>query len=187
VVLNRAFLAMIGARPRWRPKVSLDFIGLNYYTRAVVRSGGWTPRGLLGRACHRPHHADQGPLSSIGWEVYPTGLLAVLRRFAAFGLPLLITENGIATDDEQLREAFLIAHLEQLAIGLAEGVDVTGYLYWSLMDNFEWDLGMAPHFGLAAIDPTTQERRPRPAAKRLARICRENRLVAGPIAGAKEN
>jgi beta-glucosidase len=185
LILNRAFFAMISARPRWRRNAPLDFIGVNYYTRTVIRSGGWGPRGLLGHTCHLPHHADQGPLSSIGWEVYPNGLRAVLRRFSTFGLPLLITENGIATDDEELREAFLVEHLGQLAMALAEGIDVTGYLYWSLMDNFEWDHGMAPHFGLAAVDPISQERRPRPAAERLARICREHRLVAGPLAGAK--
>jgi beta-glucosidase len=186
LILNRAFLAMIGARPRWRPKAPLDFIGLNYYTRAVIRSSGWGPRGLLGHSCHRPHHADQGPLSTIGWEVYPIGLRAVLRRFASFGLPLLITENGIATDDENLRETFLAMHLEQLATALSEGVDVIGYLYWSLMDNFEWDHGAAPHFGLAAVDETTKERRIRPAAEWLARICRDNRVAAAPIAGAED-
>ena len=186
LILNRAFFAMIGARPRWRPKVPLDFIGLNYYTRAVIRSSGWSPRGLLGHACHLPHHADQGPLSTIGWEIYPTGLLAVLRRFATFGLPLLISENGIATDDEHLRETFLVEHLEQLPIALGEGVDVIGYLYWSLMDNFEWDHGTAPRFGLAAVDPATQERRPRPAAARFAEICRDNRPINVPIGGAEE-
>jgi beta-glucosidase len=181
LILNRAFFAMIGARPRWRPNGALDFIGLNYYTRTVIRSGGWSPRGLLGQTCHQPHHSDQGPLSSIGWEVYPTGLLAVLRRFSTFGLPLLITENGIATDDEHLREAFLVEHLEQLAIAIAERVDVIGYLYWSLMDNFEWDHGLAPHFGLAAVDETSGQRRIRPAAERLAQICRDNRLLAGNL------
>jgi beta-glucosidase len=186
LILNRAFFAMIGVRPRWRPASALDFIGLNYYTRTVIRSRGWSPRGLLGQTCHEPHHADQGPLSSIGWEVYPKGLLAVLRRFATFGLPLLITENGIATDDESLREAFLVEHVAQLALALAEGVDVTGYLYWSLMDNFEWDHGAAPHFGLAAVDETTQERRIRPAAEWLAQVCRDNRMAAVTIAGAKD-
>jgi beta-glucosidase len=186
LILNRAFFAMIGARPRWRSKPTLDYIGVNYYTRTVIRSSGWSPRGLLGRTCHLPHHADQGPLSSIGWEVYPKGLRAVLGRFANLGLPLLITENGIATDDEALREAFLLTHLEQIAAALAEGVDVVGYLYWSLLDNFEWDHGTAPHFGLAAVDATTQERHPRPAAEQFARVCREHRLVASPLAAAKE-
>lgn len=177
LVLNRAFLAMIGARPRWRPKTPLDFLGLNYYTRTVIRSDGWGPRGLLGHACHLPHHLDQGPVSTIGWEVYPKGLLAVLRRFASLDLPLLITENGIATDDEQLRETFVIEHLQQLATALEEEIDVIGYLYWSLIDNFEWDHGSSPHFGLAAVDAATQERRLRPAAARFARICRDNRLT----------
>jgi beta-glucosidase len=185
LLLNRVFFAMISARPHWRPSLPLDFIGLNYYTRSLIRSSSWGARGLLGHACHAPHHPDQGPISAIGWEVYPKGLLEVLRRYARFGLPLLITENGIATDDETLRESFLVEHLRYLAVALREGIDVMGYLHWSLMDNFEWDHGTSPHFGLAAVDPLTLERRPRPAAERLARICRGRRLTDNPITEAE--
>jgi beta-glucosidase len=92
---------------------------------------------------------------------------------------LFVTENGIATDDESLRRDFIIRHLKCLAEACQDGVDMIGYLYWSLMDNYEWALGMAPHFGLAAVDPVTQRRLPRPCVEDFARICCENRIRQG--------
>jgi beta-glucosidase len=98
-------------------------------------------------------------------------------------VPVLVTENGLATTDEKLRLAFLRDHLRSLADAVAEGVPVAGYLYWSLMDNFEWSYGTAPRFGLAATDFATQERSPRPAATYFAAVCMANAL---PDAGAEE-
>jgi beta-glucosidase len=94
------------------------------------------------------------------------------------GVPLFVTENGIATDDETLRRQFISQHLSQLAQARAAGIDVIGYLYWSLIDNYEWSMGTRPHFGLAAVDPVTQTRRPRPCVEEFTKICRENRLPA---------
>jgi beta-glucosidase len=68
-------------------------------------------------------------------------------------------------------------HLINLSAALGSGINVIGYLYWSLMDNYEWAHGMEPHFGLAAVDYKTQERRPRPCVEKFARICRENHLA----------
>jgi beta-glucosidase len=177
-ILNRTVFALIGAWPGRRGKgVPLDFIGLNYYYRVAVRSTGWGPRGLLGRVCHEPHHAAQGPVSTIGWEVYPNGLAAVVQRFAArHGRPLMITENGIATDDEEQRTRFLLDHLASLATALRGGAPVIGYLYWSLIDNYEWTEGLAARFGLAGVDFVTQARTPRPGAAVLAAVCRSGRL-----------
>ena len=109
-VWNGAFLHLIGTRRRnSRQKTgNLDFIGLNYYKRTIVHSSGWGLGAVLGRTCELPHHHDQGPLSEIGWEVYPRGLKTVLEKFSRFGLPLLVTENGIATDDESLRCEFVL-------------------------------------------------------------------------------
>jgi beta-glucosidase len=101
----------------------------------------------------------------------------VLERFSVFGLPILVTENGVATDDETLRRETLRQHLHSLAQACQKGVNVMGYLYWSLMDNFEWALGTNARFGLAAVDFATQQRLPRPCAEDFARICREHRLV----------
>jgi beta-glucosidase len=172
-ILNRTFFRCIGTGR------TLDFIGINYYTRTIVRSVGWGIGALVGRACRLPHHRDRGPRSTTGWEVYPAGLALVLERFAAFGLPVLITENGVATDDETLRRDALLQHLHSLARAVEKGVHVLGYLYWSLMDNFEWTLGVQARFGLAAVDFTTQQRLPRPCAEDFARVCRTSRLLAG--------
>jgi beta-glucosidase len=173
-MLNRLFFHLIGARTR--RAIHLDFIGLNYYTRNVVRSRGWGVGALVGRACHVPHHGGDGPTSTLGWEVFPSGFRETLERFSAYGVPLLVTENGIATEDEMLRRQYLVQHLAALGEALDAGADVIGYLYWSLIDNFEWAAGTAARFGLAAVDYTTQERTLRPAAKLFEAVCRENRL-----------
>jgi beta-glucosidase len=178
LILNRTFFDLVGARPG-QPPGRLDFIGINYYTRNIVRSRGWGLGALAGRACDLGHHPHHGPISAMGWEVYPTGLQATLERFSRYGIPLLVTENGIATEDEALRSRFLIQHLESLATALANGVEVIGYLYWSLMDNFEWALGTTARFGLAAVDFATQARRARPCAEDFSRVVREHRRARG--------
>jgi beta-glucosidase len=180
LILNRAFFYLIGARHNdmLRRTQYLDFIGVNYYTRSIIRSAGWGMRALLGRVCRLSHHSDRGTISDIGWEVYPRGLQIVLERFSRFGIPLLVTENGIATNDENLRRDFLMQHLVSLSKALGSGVNVIGYLYWTLMDNYEWAMGTAPHFGLSAVDYKTQERRPRPCIEDFSRVCRENRMIA---------
>ena len=170
LLLNRGFLYLIGGARH------LDFLGVNYYTRTVVR---WAPSGLglfAGRECLDAHHT-RGPMSDIGWEVYPAGLGRVLDRYARLGVPLLVTENGIATTDESLRSRFLRDHLAEIRDALGRGVPVLGYLHWTLMDNFEWSLGTRPRFGLLANDYATQTRTPRPAALELARVCRTGRLA----------
>jgi beta-glucosidase len=144
----------------------------------VVR---WEPAGLAllaGRECLEAHHA-WGPVSDIGWEVYPGGLGRVLDRYARLGVPLMVTENGIATTDESLRSRFLRDHLAEVRDALRRGVPVLGYLHWTLMDNFEWSLGTRPRFGLLANDYATQTRTPRPAALELAETCRTGRLPEG--------
>jgi beta-glucosidase len=143
----------------------------------VIKSGGWGIRRLLGQACHLNHHSGMGAISDIGWEVYPAGLRIALENFSRYGIPLFVTENGIATNDEILRREFMLDHLESLAKAIDGGVNVIGYLHWSLIDNYEWALGMAPHFGLAAVDSTTQERRPRPCVEDFTRVCRENSVT----------
>jgi beta-glucosidase len=172
LVLNRLPVwLMAGAFGR-----RFDFIGLNYYARTVVH---WQPAGIAALFGRDWLDDDQGrprAFSDIGWEIYPEGLKQQLERFARYRVPLLITENGIATRDEELRTDFLRAHLRALAEALAAGVPIAGYCYWSLMDNFEWTLGTAPRFGLAATDFATQQRLPRPAAAYFAQVCKTNAL-----------
>jgi beta-glucosidase len=101
----------------------------------------------------------------------------VLRRAASAGLPLYVTENGIATDDDDERGAFLTAHLRELRNGMASGLDARGYLYWSAFDNLEWNDGYRPRFGLVGIDRADGLLRVvRPSALTFARIARTGRL-----------
>jgi beta-glucosidase/6-phospho-beta-glucosidase/beta-galactosidase len=179
MMFNRGFFALIGARTSpLRPTTrNLDFIGINYYTRNVVRSSGFGIGAFVGRVCPPGHHADCGAVSTMGWEVYPAGLAAVLARFSRYRLPLLVTENGVATDDEALRRDYVLKHLVSLGGAVESGVNVIGYLYWSLIDNFEWALGTRERFGLAEVDFATQERRPRPCAGDFTQVCVENRVL----------
>ena len=174
-VLNEAFFRLVGSRAR-PPKATnhaLDYIGINYYTRSIVRRSAFGLGALVGNVCTADHHR-RGPVSTMGWEVYPEGLIASLQRFSKYGLPLLITENGVATEDEALRRQFLLQHVAAAGQALDEGVNLIGYLYWSLIDNFEWAFGTAPKFGLASVDFTTQERQARPCAGAFTDIIRAN-------------
>ena len=90
-----------------------------------------------------------------------------------FGLPILITENGVADDHDELRPAFLLDHLHAVIDAIDAGVDVRGYLYWTAWDNFEWVEGYTKRFGLIAVDRETLERIPKPSAALFAEICRE--------------
>jgi len=162
-LLNRLFFLLV-------PPGNLDFIGLNYYTRTAVRSQGWGLGRIVGRACHAQHHPDQGEISLTGWECYPAGLTQTLRRFAASELPLIITENGVATDDEELRQRFVLRHVGAIRNAIHASIPVLGYLYWSLMDNFEWRHGYAAPFGLAATETSNPFRRPRACAFFMRRL-----------------
>jgi len=151
-----------------------DFFGINYYSRDVVRFSA-RKAGELFAARDVPAGA---PVSDLGWEIYPRGLGDVVRRWAArSGLPVYVTENGIADARDTRRAAFLEAHLRELAAALRDGVDVRGYFHWSLLDNFEWAEGYEPRFGLVAVDYATLARTPRPSAAVYARIARTRSLT----------
>ena len=111
------------------------------------------------------------------WDIFPPGIQTVLRWSLPFRLPVLITENGICTTNDAQRERFILRHLAEVARAMEEGVPVLGYLYWSLLDNFEWAEGYGPRFGMVEVDYATQARRPRPSAHRFGEVCRTNRLV----------
>jgi beta-glucosidase len=186
-VLNRAFFRLIGARPNAaRPTEALDFVAINYYTRQVVRSAGVGLGTLVGRDCRQPHHGDDGPRSDMGWEVYPAGLTHTLERFSRYGVPIIITENGIATDDDRLRRTFVKLHVAAMGEAIDRGVDLRGYCHWSLIDNFEWAYGRTVRFGLAAVEFATQERTLRPSAHEFAQVCRDNRVLRAPAGDSAE-
>jgi beta-glucosidase len=155
---------------------TLDFIGLNYYTRDFVRNTGFTIPGLIGNLCTLDQHRMISKRNSLGWEVYPEGLAEFLHTFARYKLPILITENGVPADRDDDRWTFIFMHLWQVARAIADGVDVVGYMHWSLLDNYEWADGYRARFGLIGVDYATQERTVRDSARRMAGIIERNEL-----------
>ena len=149
-------------------KKTLDYIGVNYYGRNLADVESWGIKSLLLDTCKYNHH----PLrkNSLGWDIYPQGLYNLLISLKKYNLPILITENGICTEDDNLKWDYIREHLEQLYKSIEEGVNVLGYIYWSLIDNFEWDKGFAPRFGLVHVDYENQKRTIRTSAKKLAEV-----------------
>ena len=147
-----------------------DFIGVQCYTR--MRFG---PKGdVLGAA-------EGVPVTQMGYEYWPQVAEHTVRRAAEVtGLPVVVTENGIGTEDDGERIAYLSEALRGVRRCLADGVDVRGYFAWSLLDNFEWSLGYGPKFGLVAVDRKTFERRPKPSAFWFGNVARSNALVPPP-------
>ena len=180
--VNRAFLdAVTEGRVRAFPWIAeipeaagtLDFLGVNYYTRDMVAFDLQRPGALFGRNFLRPG----GPQSDGGYgEIYPEGMYRVLRLAQRYGKPIYITENGLPDGDDDLRSEFILAHLREAARAMRDGADVRGYYHWSLIDNFEWAEGWSMRFGLIAVDPVTQVRTLRPSARVYADICRLNAL-----------
>jgi len=155
---------------------TLDFIGLNYYSRNLVHAHSWWIGNLLMETCKDGHHSCKK--NSLGWDIYPQGLCEVLGYLKKYNLPVIISENGICTTDDTERWDYIQSHLKNVHLAMSEGVNVIGYLYWSLMDNFEWAQGFGPRFGLIDIDYKTQQRTIRDSAKKFAQVCRTGVLEA---------
>ncbi len=157
----------------------LDFVGVNYYTRARVRRAwyipflGLWPEGFpvgMGSATPEAEGRESGRrYSEMGWEVYPAGLFEMLWRLKTeYGNPpVYVTENGAAYPDtltadgrvhDEARRDYLEQHLSVIAAAARAGVDARGYFVWSLMDNFEWTYGYDRRFGLVYVDFATQRR-----------------------------
>lgn len=146
---------------------SIDFIGLNYYSRDMVCLDFRYPRNYFGSFFAHPDH----PKTAAGWEIYPEGIYRLLKFLGQFKKPILITENGVADERDELRPAFLISHLQQIHRAIQEGVGVDGYLHWSALDNFEWAEGRRLRFGLIHVDYDTLKRTVKPSGELYAKIC----------------
>lgn len=170
-----------------RISVGTDLLGVNYYHDHNVSgrpdAGSGPPTPWVG-AEHVSFPGRGLPRTDMGWEVVPEGLTELLvelhRRYP--GLPLYVTENGAAypdvvTDsgvDDVERTEFLEAHVGAMHRALERGVDLRGYFYWSLLDNFEWAEGYAKRFGIVHVDYDTQRRTPKRSAYRYARVISDN-------------
>jgi beta-glucosidase len=142
-----------------------DFIGVQTYTRVRVGPEGRLPP------------PDGAEMTAAGYEFYPQALGGTIR-FAAerIGRPIFVTENGIATDDDARRIAYIDQALAEVRQCLADGIEVKSYLYWSLLDNFEWTRGYGQRFGLVHVDYENFQRTPKPSAHHLGAIARSGRI-----------
>jgi beta-glucosidase len=168
-----------------RIHVPLDFLGINYYFRSVVRKGaGDRPSEWVGQ--EDIEKVSRGlPRTEMGWEIDADGLYDILARVHRDypGTPLYVTENGAAFADEKgpdgavhdpRRIEYLDAHFRAAHRAIADGVDLRGYFVWSLLDNFEWAFGYSKRFGLIHVDYETLERTPKDSARWYAEVTRAN-------------
>ncbi len=158
-------------------KDSIDFVGINYYTRAHLR---FTTQKPFLQFHYRDRFGRQ--LTDIGWEDYPEGFGQLLLEMKRYNLPIWITENGIDDRQGERRPQYLHNHWKQVLEAIDKGVPVEGYLYWSLLDNFEWLEGWGPRFGLYQVDFETLERRATPACHYFRQVATNRVLVAPPSA-----
>jgi len=154
--INRRFLDMVGRR--------MDFIGLNYYFHSKIKG-------------FRHNQNENKETSNLGSEIYPEGIYHVLKKLKKYKKPIYVTENGLADAFDEKRAKFIKRHLYWVHRAIKDGVDVRGYFHWSLLDNFEWDKGFWPRFGLIEVNYKTLERKIRPSAYEYAKICKENSLI----------
>ena len=158
----------------------MDFLGVNYYMRNIIRSDAIPEIQNEPKTITRRQE-----LTEMGWEVYAEGMYELLTRLKAdYDFPAYyITENGAAYPDQvgangqvfdARRVAYLRDHFVQAARAIAEGVPLRGYFVWSLMDNFEWSFGFSKRFGLVYTDYATQQRTPKASARWYSRVIAEN-------------
>jgi beta-glucosidase len=157
----------------------LDFVGLNYYMRAVMRNDPDTP--LLQAAQVYPPESEYSQM----WEIYPPGMYDMLTRIQADYHPkeVYLTENGICVTDgldfdgrvrDERRIRYLSDHLVQIRRAIQAGVPLKGYFHWSLMDNFEWAFGYRMRFGLVYVDYASQKRTIKESGRWYANVIRNN-------------
>ena len=144
-----------------------DFIGLNHYFYHRINCGFNENRTQK--------------VSDMGWELYPEAIYHVLMDLTRYHKPIYILENGLADAKDEKRAWFIYETLKNIHKAINEGVDVKGYLHWSLLDNFEWREGFWPKFGLLEIDRETFERKIRPSANFYRDVCIANGITEGIV------
>jgi len=172
--ITRGTLGLSLARVRIpQARGTLDYLGVNYYTSSLVAFNLLKARELFYREFFDP----AAELSDTGFIANePLGMFEALRWGRAFGLPMIVTENGVEDADDHLRPRYLAQHVHQVWRAVNFNYPIKGYFHWTLVDNFEWERGWTQRFGLWELDVETQVRRKRPSADLYAEICRENGL-----------
>lgn len=150
-----------------------DFLGINYYTCDLVKFDLTAEKDMFGRRSTPPgaEMSETGFIASV-----PKGIFRALHWGKQFGVPMIVTENGVEDSDDHMRPQYLVEHLEQVWRAANYNYRVEGYFHWSLVDNFEWERGWTQRFGLWGLDRDTQARIRRPSVDLYAAICKENGL-----------
>lgn len=159
-----------------------DYVGVNYYGDTLV--SGSLKLQYLGGLPSYEGLSDDLAKTDMNWDVFPQGIRPVLRELKKYRLPIVITENGIGDQQDKNKARYLAEHLWEVGRAIADdGLDVQGYFYWSLTDNFEWDHGFCPRFGLYRIDYSTpaRTRSPTSAVAQYKRISNDRKLTASSI------
>jgi beta-galactosidase len=159
-----------------------DYVGENYYGFSLVRGYPGFP---LVDGVALSDAADHGlPKNDLSWDIYPRGFGEALDFAASYGLPIVVTENGLADATDKNRPRFVAEHLAELAAKITAGVDVRGYFHWATIDNFEWSSGFCPRFGLFSVDYTspTRTRTARQSAMVYRQIIDDNQVAPSLLA-----
>lgn len=149
---------------------TVDFLGLNYYFHHPLRFKLGGPHRMFA-----PEPVTGAIKSDLDWAISPTGFRRVIESLRTYQLPIIITENGLADADDTRRAEFIRSHISQIDDAIHHGLDIRGYLHWSLMDNFEWREGFDPRFGLLAVDYPSMQRTIRPSAHTYRLLIEERR------------
>jgi beta-glucosidase len=162
----------------WKLRNTLDWIGLNYYTRDLIAFDRTQSQALFGRRTH----ADNAELLDGDYgEFYPQGMFRCIKRLSRLGLPIYVTEHGTPDADDDQRPRHLLAHLHQMWRAIQLCYPVMGYYHWTLVDNFEWAEGWTLPFGLIELDLESQARTPRRSAELYAMITQTNAITPQAI------
>lgn len=143
-----------------------DFIGVQVYTRSLTGPHGTVP----------PPAGSHS--TTMGWEFYPECVEEACRYAASVSQrPVIVTENGVATDDDSERQDYIRRAITSLERAVADGIDIRGYYHWSFLDSFEWAAGYRPRMGLISVDPKTKKRTPKPSAFLLRNLCPKKSMI----------
>lgn len=171
-----------GLRPRRAARGArvrpLDFLGVSYYGKQMVR---FSPLRLPQLFVERTH-LDMEPAAAELHNSCATAFRDVLSAMAGYNLPILITGNGVATEDDRQRCSYLLDHVSVVQRCLEEGVDVRGYFHRAFLDGFEWTRGYSARYGLVHVTRETLARTPNPSAYLYKEICETNAVNSGAIA-----
>jgi beta-glucosidase len=159
-------------------KSTQDFVGLNYYTRDLIKFD----LGKSGSLFSNRYFPKDAVLSETGFLANdPKGFQESIKWANKFGLPIYITENGCDDSQDDFRRRYLLEHLHAMWHMINNNIPVKGYFHWTLVDNFEWERGWSQRFGLWALDPQTQIRTKRQSADLYAEICRTNAITSEAV------